>query len=181
MARELRLIAPADGVEQLVALWLQSGTEGRATSDGNEPYRSPTEWALGNLYAVAVGVVFIEEAHRKQPAGNPFLEQISNGVAAKVKYVSGYLRAMLDMRAANSRRGANGRRLIGTTTREKARAAAEQFRGKHSRESAAPMVAELIGKSPATVRKLLSELFPGEAWRDQDCDESADVSWLDQR
>ena len=179
MARELRLVGQADGVDHLSSM-LFNLNRARFASEGDVPADNPGDWALFQLCTVSLGVVFIEVAYNKNPEGNGYLDQMFHFVVVKVHYVRGYLRAMLDTRAANSRRGANGRRLIGATTREKARTAAEQFRGKHSRESAAPMVAELIGKSPAHVRKLLSELFPGDAWRADECDESADLSRLDQ-
>jgi hypothetical protein len=63
----------------------------------------------------------------------------------------------------NINRAANGRRLIGATSREKVRTAAQKF--KHlSKESAAPNIADSVGLSAGTVRRYLSELFPGDKW-----------------
>ena len=63
----------------------------------------------------------------------------------------------------SSRRAANGRRLIGATTRDRVRAEAEKH--KHlTKGAAAYAIGTAINLSPDRVRKLLSELFPGDSW-----------------
>lgn len=63
----------------------------------------------------------------------------------------------------NARRAANGRRLIGATTRESVKREA----AKHmhlNKGAAAYEIASKINLSPDRVRKLLSQLFPGDSW-----------------
>lgn len=63
----------------------------------------------------------------------------------------------------NARRAANGRRLIGATTRENVKREA----AKHmhlNKGAAAYEISSKINLSPDRVRKLLSELFPGDSW-----------------
>lgn len=79
----------------------------------------------------------------------------------------GYMAALRDVRRELSKRGTNGRRRIGDKTREQVRHQVQPHRGQMSREAAAILVADAIRKSPATVRRLLSELFPGESWADR--------------
>lgn len=57
-----------------------------------------------------------------------------------------------------------GRRLIGANSREKVRVQASIW--KHlSKESAAAEISDAIGLSSGTVRRYLSELFPGDDWK----------------
>lgn len=68
-----------------------------------------------------------------------------------------------DERAEQARRATNGRRLIGASTRERVRVAAEHHR--HLKKGdAAFEIAPKVGLSHDRVRKLLSELFPGDSW-----------------
>ncbi|HEX5687371.1 MAG TPA: hypothetical protein VFY73_25425 [Ideonella sp.] len=77
---------------------------------------------------------------------------------------TGYLTALIHLHRQQSKSGASGRRRLGDVTRERVRQEAEQFRGKVSREMAAFMIAETIGKSASHVRKLLLSEYPGEQW-----------------
>lgn len=61
------------------------------------------------------------------------------------------------------RNAVKGRKLLGTKSRERIRLAAESFRHL-SRESAATEIALLVNMSPGTVRRYLSQLFPGTLW-----------------
>ena len=63
----------------------------------------------------------------------------------------------------NSGRAANGRRLIGATTRNRVRAEAAK-RMHLTKGAAAYEIGSAINLSPDRVRKLLSELFPGDSW-----------------
>ena len=64
----------------------------------------------------------------------------------------------------NVKRAANGRRLIGATSRAKVAKTAESFRHL-SKERAAAGMAEIVNLDPGTIRRYLSELFPGDKWR----------------
>ena len=62
------------------------------------------------------------------------------------------------------RRGASGRKKQGDATRARVQQMADGLRGRMSKEVAAVKVAEAVGKSTSTVRRLLSELYPGTSW-----------------
>lgn len=62
------------------------------------------------------------------------------------------------------KRAANGRRLIGSTSRAKVAKAAEEFRHL-SKEKAAAEIAEIVNLDPGTIRRYLTQAFPGEEWR----------------
>lgn len=64
----------------------------------------------------------------------------------------------------NSRRATNGRRLIGANSRAKVASAAESFRHL-SKERAAAAIAQTVNLDPGTIRRYLSELFPGDKWK----------------
>lgn len=66
--------------------------------------------------------------------------------------------------ADSVKRAAKGRRLIGATSRGKVAASAKNYQHL-SKESAAPAIAANVGLSPATVRRYLTELFPGDSWK----------------
>lgn len=68
-----------------------------------------------------------------------------------------------ELHSKNQRRATDGRRLIGATSRDKVRKASSDFRHL-SKESAAPLIAEVVRLSPATVRRYLSEMYPSDKW-----------------
>ncbi|MBK7001289.1 MAG: hypothetical protein IPH35_15340 [Rhodoferax sp.] len=58
----------------------------------------------------------------------------------------------------------NGRRLIGATSRAKVAKAAESF--KHlSKEKAAASMAGVVNLDSGTIRRYLSEIYPGDKWK----------------
>lgn len=75
----------------------------------------------------------------------------------------GYLEAMNDVSQQNVERGAAGRRELGEQTMNKVKEVASKFMHL-PKDAAASLISEEVGKSPSTVRRLLSELFPGAAW-----------------
>lgn len=77
---------------------------------------------------------------------------------------SGYMMAIVHLRRQQSSQGAKGRRKIGARTRSQVIDAAKTYLGKSSKEAAAVKIAQSIGKSSGAVRKLLSEIFPGDKW-----------------
>jgi hypothetical protein len=61
-------------------------------------------------------------------------------------------------------RAANGRRLIGATSRAKVQKAAQAF--KHlSKSNASYEMAELLNLDAGTIKRYLTELFPGDKWK----------------
>lgn len=79
----------------------------------------------------------------------------------------GSLSTLSAMTSFRVRIGANARREIGEQTRQRVRAAASAYQHL-SRERAAAEIADKVGKSPATVRRMLSEIFPGDTWNTSD-------------
>ena len=61
-------------------------------------------------------------------------------------------------------RASNGRRLIGATSRAKVAKAADGLRH-FSKEKAATEMADKVILDPGTIRRYLSELFPGDKWK----------------
>lgn len=77
--------------------------------------------------------------------------------------LAGYLAALDAVNAFRVKRGAKSRRAQGDVTRERVKSAARRYTHL-SRESAAVQIADEVGKSSGTIRRLLSELFPGDRW-----------------
>lgn len=76
----------------------------------------------------------------------------------------GYMQSLQDQQSRLVRNGAKGRKKFGDKTRSKVRDAAAQLRGRMPRDKAAPEIAQSVGLSEDRVKRLLSELFPGDAW-----------------
>ena len=79
-----------------------------------------------------------------------------------------YLVAVQDVRRARSAPATAGRKMKGEKTRQKIEQAANPLKGKISKEQAAVQISEQLSLSPATVRKILMEIFPGATWKDLD-------------
>ncbi|MNV12914.1 hypothetical protein D3C71_1035390 [compost metagenome] len=77
--------------------------------------------------------------------------------------LAGYLAALHATNSFRVKRGAQSRRAQGDVTRDRVKLVAKQYTHL-SRESAAFQIADVVGKSSGTIRRLLSELFPGEEW-----------------
>jgi len=99
--------------------------------------------------------------------------EVAGGAASLATHTYGYLSALIDTRNDTSRKGANGRWLIGATVREKVRKEAAQFRGKGSKGRAAEAIAEIVGKSPDQVRRMLTGMLPGDAWETEEHDDKS--------
>lgn len=67
-------------------------------------------------------------------------------------------------KAVSTAKAVNGRKLIGAASRAKVQKQAKNFRHL-SKDSAAPAIANAVGLSPGTVRRYLTELFPGPDWK----------------
>jgi hypothetical protein len=64
----------------------------------------------------------------------------------------------------NSKRATNGRRLIGAASRAKVAKVAESFMHL-SKEKAASAMSNSVNLDTGTIRRYLSELFPGDKWK----------------
>jgi hypothetical protein len=82
-----------------------------------------------------------------------------------VAYRMGKEHASTEIAINNVKRAANGRRLIGATSRAKVAKAAEQFRHL-SKGNAAYEMASIVNLDPGTIKRYLSELFPGDKWKE---------------
>lgn len=69
------------------------------------------------------------------------------------------------IRDAAVKRASNGRRLIGATTRAKVAKEADILRHKMTKGDAAYAIAEIVKKDSGTVKRYLTELFPGDKWK----------------
>lgn len=76
----------------------------------------------------------------------------------------GYLHAIQSTRINTTVRGANGRKLIGSSTRTRVKEAAKKIPFGITKDNAAQSIAENIGLSRSRTLKLLTELFPGSEW-----------------
>ena len=81
-----------------------------------------------------------------------------------VAYRQGRAHERKRIATANAKRATEGRKLIGAASRDKVRKASASYRHL-SKELAAPIIAEAANLSPGTVRRYLSELFPGVEWK----------------
>ena len=61
------------------------------------------------------------------------------------------------------RKAADGRRLIGATTREKVAKEGKLHMGQ-SKDDASYAIGKIIGRSSGTVKRYLTELYPGQEW-----------------
>lgn len=133
-------------------------------------------WRLANIDPSTIDPALIASA----PAG--WMESIpadptpvSTSVHHCIIETAGFLRALDHVREDTVRRGANGRRLIGAASREKVRKEAQERRGRMSKERAAGEIGGLVSLSPATVRRLLSQIHPGDDWDSPKMDGSVDT------
>ena len=92
--------------------------------------------------------------------GHEQLVQLHERVSVQL---SGYLAALASANSFRVKRGAKVRRTQGDATRERVKAASSEYRHL-PRDTASVHISEAVGKSPGTIRRLLSELFPGEQW-----------------
>jgi hypothetical protein len=79
-------------------------------------------------------------------------------------YRMGKMQAAEEIKWGNVRRASNGRRLIGATSRAKVQKAAQAFRHL-SRSNASYEMAELVNLDAGTIKRYLTELFPGDKWK----------------
>jgi hypothetical protein len=109
-----------------------------------------TDWASRsqNIYAMPY--------HEGHTDGN-----INGSFFATKRYKLGLEKAKISKVA----RAANGRRLIGATTRAKVAKEAEKIRLKMTKGDAAYAIAEIVKKDSGTIRRYLTELFPGDKWK----------------
>lgn len=93
-----------------------------------------------------------------------FWIRASDNSYAKI-YKLGWERGIAEIRAISVRRATNGRRLLGATTRSKVAKEAEKIRHKMTKEDASYVIAEVVKKNSGTVKRYLTELFPGDTWK----------------
>lgn len=131
------------GYRELLRLMYQA-----RTIEKNRENRTPSECALDFK---------IEKGRSFAPAMDGVVWLGSLGVAV------GFLNAIIENANCNARRATNGRRLIGSTSRDRVRHAAASVQHL-SKDVAASAIAGHVGLSPATVRRYLTEMYPGQNW-----------------
>lgn len=127
------------------------------------------ELPLGDHRAAAMQVI-----------DEPFLQGHADLYATFEEFapqLGGYFAAIQDFSRHNAQRGAAGRRELGAQTMNKVKEVAPKFMHL-SKDSAAALIAQEIGRSASTVRKLLSDMFPGPAWGVESLDPTHDVQRL---
>lgn len=90
--------------------------------------------------------------------------QDKHRAAEQIAHLAGYFSAIEDLREERTRLAAAKRREAGINSRARLRQAAGELRGTMSRDAAAAKLADRLGKSPGTLRRQLSEEFPGAMW-----------------
>ena len=164
LAKKRRLIAGdltrvAFGKKSLDTLMANLGETSDWTS--SESFRLVARELMPQLYLAASGLHLL-----RTTASNSHTEWRKAKLIASVHWCHGYLTAVENQGLESSRHGAEGRRRIGATSKEKVRDAAAVHRAAGiSKEKAALDIAQDVSLSPSTIRKLLSELFPGSKWK----------------
>jgi hypothetical protein len=185
LARIARVVAPSQGFNELVQLYRPEDP-----SFGTHPSSQAKEFALDSLTTAAAWIALAEKLQRGEIAFEPSDEYelekdepdwkvVTSAAAGLTAHTFGYLSALVDSRNDIARRGSDGRRLIGATTRERVRNAAADHRGKLTKDAASVLISDLIGKSIGHVRRVLTKEFPGDSWGNPESDTSTDLSGQD--
>ncbi|MDE2395489.1 MAG: hypothetical protein KGM91_08610, partial [Burkholderiales bacterium] len=158
LAHETRVLQKSDGPQELLEIFWGLRT------DDLEP-QEPKQIAAMNVITVVGLVQLASNLFRmdKDSEWGTFLVECRR----LTNHAYGYLCALRDVQRATVRRGADGRRSIGDTTKKRIRVAAHEVLSDNpdlSKERAAPIIGNLVGKSPSTVRGLLSKMFSAEEW-----------------
>ena len=174
--------APAASEDQIDAdleAWLRRGVEAwieRAKITPSDPadiFTNPRGTTAGRRGVVSIILLRAIARWRRRDAnfqGPPDIRtwrrmcDMENFDAPTQSYVRGYLDGLQDARDRAHAEAAKSRRKIGDSKRERVRQLAEPHRGHMSKEKAAFEIAESIGASPGSIRKMLTELFPGSDW-----------------
>lgn len=165
MARQLRVIEQA---ERIADLRNRPDLQGEVGHWHASAGHAPRRFALLTLERVAIALDALESFGSGDPTDGFGIVLFATEEIARSH---AYMTAMTHARDEHVRRGADGRRLIGATARERVRKAAQRHQGKVTREAAAIEIAEEVGRSPATVRRMLTSLFPGARWSAPGTDE----------
>jgi len=109
----------------------------------------------------------VAECRHALDEGNLELARAHLNNADRVRnQLDGFLMAMQLHRYDGSNRAISARKKVGATTRDRVRAAAQKHRLlQRSRFNSAPLIAEEVRLSSSRVLRLLSELFPGDDWK----------------
>jgi hypothetical protein len=136
-----------------------------APSGSAEAARSNLEFAL-----------FLIHLHNAEVEIRDFAEALGvlDRVHDECMYLLGFCDAVVVSRGLQTASAAKGRRAIGEQSREKVRAAARAYIGRNlSKERVAAELALKLHLDASTIRRKLSELFPGKAWEDGGINDSA--------
>ena len=100
--------------------------------------------------------------------------EVLDRVRDECMYLLGFCNAVVLGRGLQTASAAKGRRAIGERSREKVRHAAQEYVGRRlSKEKVAAELALKLHLDASTIRRKLSEMFPGKAWDDGEIDDAA--------
>ncbi|MDE2396268.1 MAG: hypothetical protein KGM91_12595 [Burkholderiales bacterium] len=158
LAHETRVIKKSDGPQELLERFWE------LREDDLEP-QEPKEIAAMNVITT-VGLIQLASNLFRMDKNSEWGKLLVES-GRLTNHVYGYLCALRDVQRATVRRGANGRKLIGATTRSRIRTAAHEVLSGNpelSKDQAASLIGNRVGKAPSTVRGLLSKIFSADEW-----------------
>jgi hypothetical protein len=164
MAREVHVLSADEDSSSLFAMAEDAPLPALRR---NSLHAAPIQkWRAAQFLCLAIGLLDLSmDESIEQEHGIDWSEALFVRAELAASTAHGYLLALHDALHTNVQRGANGRRLIGSASRERVRRAALAQPSSQSKEQAAPAIAEAVGLAPGTVRKMLSDLFPGSSWK----------------
>ena len=163
LARNLRIVVKSETLDCIIQRML-SGNFEVPEIDPARP--DPKKMAAVAFWGLMSGFLLAAESRLFGEGDSEFML----GTIQRLPEVKGYMRAMVDIQAHRAGSGADARRAIGADKKAKVWLAAQKFRGHRSKEQAAPLIAEKVGLSPATVRRMIIQMFPGQRWAALDAD-----------
>ena len=137
------------------------------------PNRRATRMAKVAISKILVPILIVTEVRLANSSDAEFMAEDEaallragiEGCVVWMEHARGYLDGLEDAREHSRSKAAKARRRIGDNKRQKVRDLAAQHKGRVSKERAAFEIAEKIGASPGSIKKLLSEMFPGARWQ----------------
>jgi hypothetical protein len=169
LARRLRVVPRDESLESIVLRMLDGNFE---IPEADPEHPVPKKLAAIAFWGMLSGLLIGAMQRESQQNDD---EQVRRTIGL-LPEVRGYLRAMCDVQGLRTNSGAVGRRKVGEASKVKVMAAVQPYLGRISKEQAAHIICEQVHMSSATVRVMLTKLYPGEAWSKRESSESVDSS-----
>lgn len=146
----------------------ESGESIRLTATLNV-YKSPALRKAGQKAALDVrlwGLMYfgLVESIRLTPQDGSIPDSIVL-LRGRMNNLCGYLAAISDMRSERANPATAGRIKAGEQLRHKVRDAVAHLKTGTKKEAAGSEIATLVSRSPATIRRILGDMYPGEEWK----------------